>query len=127
MLQGIKVQHIKNIVIRLIPLLPLRHLDRAQIMRRIHITMLITPRDLPAEVKGQGMLRQLFDIIERSRRATEASVGVPLLLGAEEPVYGAAAVAVPLEVSSQTAGQLDGIGEGWDGRVGRGTRLRRSG
>jgi len=62
MIQRVEIQNIKSIMLRLLPLLPLRHLDLAQIMRRIHITGLPAPRNLLAQIGGKVMVRQLLDI-----------------------------------------------------------------
>ena len=46
----------------LLPPLPLRHLDRAEIMRRIHIPGLPPPRNLLAQIRSHVMVRQLLYI-----------------------------------------------------------------
>jgi hypothetical protein len=56
----VQIQNIKNIHCRNPPLLPLPHLHRAQIMRRINLTHLPTPTNLLAEIRAQLMVLQLL-------------------------------------------------------------------
>ncbi len=63
MLHRVKIQHVKDIMIRLLPLLPLCHLNLAQIMRRIHIARSPTPRDLLTQIICQIVTFQFLDVV----------------------------------------------------------------
>ncbi len=68
MLLRIKIQHIKNIPLRLMSLLPLQHLHTAQIMRRIHISGLPASRNLLRQPGSHIMICQILVCIRGNFR-----------------------------------------------------------
>jgi len=116
----IEIQHIKNIMTRLIPLLPLRHLHRTQIMRRIHITCLPPSRNLLAQIHSHIMVPQFLDVVVGAGSASGSSFALFLVGYLEEACDGPAGGAVSGQVLH--LGVLNGVGEGWRGleRRGRG-------